>query len=517
MSCIFRPASKALAAALLLSGTGAWATIVWKGRVVDAWPAEALAPTAPAPTAPGLAARALATARNGFFPSPKGKLLGLTLLVDFSDEPTPYAVTDITDWLNKEGFNRDGCKGSVRDFYLDASNSQVELVNEAFGWYRARKPKTYYEGLSGYKGAEELLQEVIDFYDPKVNFARYDNDKDGTVDALNILYVGKGQTWNQGLWPHAGWVGRTTDGVRLNRYQMSDLPGTFDLFTFVHETGHMLFGWPDLYWYGLYCLMGSHSDDQNPMMINDFFRADQGWIPFQDLTASDTGLVLSEPGAKVYRLRNPARSTTEGLAWSYMNNTGRRSTLRGGGLFVQHYDLSIDGNTSATQLQFRPLQADRLQELQSDQFPTKSNDAKDLFQSGTTNRLDETFTANRWYAGGATGLVLSEIGKPGATLSFRLGKPKSTAVAPTRDAALRIVPSETGWVLSAPAPLAGAQVELATLDGRLVSRGFLSASAQGAIGTLPRPATSRGPWVWKIVQNGQVAATGHMASPAASR
>ncbi|HOX52946.1 MAG TPA: M6 family metalloprotease domain-containing protein, partial [Fibrobacteria bacterium] len=482
MSSTLHAAAATLATALLLAGADAWGTIVWQGRVVEAWPAEALAPPPPTPVESirPMAARAMAAQRSGFFTSPKGKLLGLTLLVDFSDEPTPYSISEISDWLNKEGFARDGCKGSVKDYFLDASNRQVELVNEVFGWYRASKPKSYYEDLPEYTGAEQLLKEVVDHFDPLVDFSRYDNDKDGTVDALNILYVGKGRTWNQGLWPHAGWVGRTVDRTRLDRYQMSDLPGTFDLFTFAHETGHMLFGWPDLYWFGAYCLMGSHSDDQNPMMINDFLRADQGWIPFHDATASDTGLVLAEPGAKVYRFRNPARPSTEGIAWSYMGNTGRRAELRGSGLFVQHYDLSIDGNSSASKLQFRPIQADRLEELQADQFPSKSNDAKDLFQSGTSGKLDETFATNRWYSGQSTGLSLSDIGKPGATLSFRIGKATSSTMASPGRPFVRFERTVHGWILSAPAPTAGALMELASPDGRIVARGRFAPTATGS-------------------------------------
>lgn len=505
MSCNQR---SALAAAIFLSSTTAWGTIVWNGRVVDAWPREAIEPS---PT--GMAARATAASRNGFYPSPKGKILGLTLLVDFSDEPTGYTVTDISDWLNKEGFSRDGCKGSVRDYYLDISNRQVDLVNEVFGWYRAGKPKSYYEGLPGYTGAEELLREVIDHYDAKVDFSRYDNDKDGVVDALNILYIGKGATWNQGLWPHAGWVGRVCDRTRLNRYQMSDLPGIFDLFTFAHETGHMLFGWPDLYWYGAYCLMGSHSNDQNPSMVNDFFRADQGWIPFQDVAAADTGVQLAEPGAKVYRYRNPSRPTTEGVVWSYLRNTGRRSVIRGSGLFLQHYDLSIEENASASQLQLRPIQADRLEELQAAQFPSKSNDSRDLFQSGTSNRFDESFATNRWYAGGATSLALTEIGTPGETLSFRLGKKSSASVSASKGAAIRIRRNAAGWVLSAPAHLAEAQAELASFDGRILSRATLSPSGDGASCAFASSPAAHGPQVWRLVRNGAVVGSGHVPPP----
>lgn len=412
----------------LLAGT-VRADIVWEGRRVDAWPAEALQPST-ATKASNVAARATAAVKSGQYPSPKGKVYGLTLLVDFSDSPAPFTKDEISDWLNKPGFSRDGCNGSVRDYYLDVSKGMVDFTNETFGWYRAKQTKAYYEAKSGYSGADELLKEMLAYFDPLVDFSRYDNDKDGTTEAISIVYAGPGQTWGQGLWPHSGWVGLTRDGTALDRYQMSDMPGKFSNYVFVHESGHMVFGWPDLYWYGDYCTMGNRAGDLNPVAINDFFRADQGWIPFQEVTALDTAVVTSAGDEVVYRYRNPERPESEGFAWSYLQNTGRRSVIRGSGLFLQHYDFSIDGNTSAAKLGLRPVQADGLEELQASQWPSKSNDPQDLFQSGTVGLFNETrFPALRWYDGNWSGLAVSEIGKPAASLAFRLGPAVASAVA----------------------------------------------------------------------------------------
>jgi M6 family metalloprotease-like protein len=406
-------------AAAILAAVAARADIVWNGERVDSWPAQAL--QAQSTTAPA-AGRAAATTSSGHYPSPKGTVYGLTLLIDFSDNPAPFTKDEISDWLNKPGFNRNGCNGSVRDYYLDVSNGQVDFTNEVFGWYRAKHTKAYYEAETGYSGADELVTEVLAYFDGKVDFSRYDNDKNGTTEAVSFVYAGAGLTWGQGLWPHAGWSGAVHQGTKIYAYQMSDMPGTFGIYTFVHESGHMVFGWPDLYWYGDYCTMGNRPDEHNPVAINDFFRADQGWIPFQDVTALDTSLVAAPGDSAVYRYRNPERPSLEGFAWSYLHNTGRRAVIKGSGLFLQHYDFSIDGNTSADQLGLRVVQADGLEELQASQWPTKSNDPKDLFQSGTTNHFEEkTFLAARWYNGRSSGAAFSEVGKPGATLAFRLG------------------------------------------------------------------------------------------------
>ena len=407
------------AVAVMCMVVAASADIVWKGQRVDSWPPQALQARSDVGTAAG---RASATAASGHYLSPKGVVYGLTLLVDFSDNPAPFTKDEIGDWLNKPGFARNGCNGSVRDYYLDVSNGQVDFTNEVFGWYRAKHTKSYYEAEAGYSGSDELVAEVLAYFDGKVDYSRYDNDKNGSTEAVSIVYAGAGLTWGQGLWPHAGWSGEVHQGTRIDRYQMSDMPGTFGIYTFVHESGHMVFGWPDLYWYGDYCTMGNRPDDQNPVAINDFFRADQGWIPFQDVTTLDSSLIATPGDSVVYRYKNPERPTLEGFVWSYLHNTGRHAVIKGSGLFLQHYDFSIDGNTSATQLGLRVVQADGLSELQASQWPTKSNDPKDLFQSGTTAHFEEkTFPAARWYSGRSSGVAFSEAGKPGATLAFRLG------------------------------------------------------------------------------------------------
>ena len=101
--------------------------------------------------------------------------------MDFPDKAAPVTVNEVEDWLNKEGFNRDGCNGSVRDYYLDVSNGQLDLTNEVYGWYRAKHPKSWYEGLQGYSGSDSLMKEVFAYFDSQVDFSRYDNDKDGTT------------------------------------------------------------------------------------------------------------------------------------------------------------------------------------------------------------------------------------------------------------------------------------------------------------------------------------------------
>ena len=404
-----------------------FADIVYQGKRVQEWPEEAR-PTFNNQSAgkPSfLLARTPVTQNKSHYAAPKGKIYSLTLLVDFSDQKAPVSVADVEEWLNKEGFNRDGCNGSVRDYYLDVSNGQLDLTNEVFGWYRAKHPKSWYENLQGYTGSDSLMKEVFNYFDPLVDFSRYDNDKDGTTEAINIVYAGPGQTWGQGLWPHSGWSNERRDGVRLTHHQMTDMPGKFSIYVFVHESGHMIFGWPDLYWYGDYCTMGNRAHDLNPVAINDFYRADQGWIPFVDVTSNDVSLETTKPGEVCYRYKNPARPDKEGLVWSYVQNKGRNQVLKGSGLLMQHYDFSIEGNSAADKLGLRIVHASaagKSSDNPGDQWPSPGSTANTFFKSGTYSEFsDDAYPAIRWYNGSKTGLKITDIGTPGETLTFCIG------------------------------------------------------------------------------------------------
>ncbi|SHK50416.1 M6 family metalloprotease domain-containing protein [Fibrobacter sp. UWB12] len=412
---------------LLLLPTMLFADIVYQGKRVQEWPEEAR-PTFNNQSAgkPSfLLARTPVTQNKSHYAAPKGKIYSLTLLVDFSDQKAPVSVADVEEWLNKEGFNRDGCNGSVRDYYLEVSNGQLDLTNEVFGWYRAKHPKSWYENLQGYTGSDSLMKEVFNYFDPLVDFSRYDNDKDGTTEAINIVYAGAGETWGQGLWPHSGWSNERRDGVKLTHHQMTDMPGKFSIYVFVHESGHMIFGWPDLYWYGDYCTMGNRAHDLNPVAINDFFRADQGWIPFVDVTTNDVSLETTKPGEVCYRYKNPARPDKEGLVWSYVRNTGRNKVLKGSGLLMQHYDFSIEGNSASDKLGLRIVRANHTEPSlngDKDQWPNPGSTADAFFKSGTYPEFsDETYPAITWYSGAKTGLKITDIGTPGETLTFCIG------------------------------------------------------------------------------------------------
>jgi M6 family metalloprotease-like protein/MYXO-CTERM domain-containing protein len=399
-----------VASTLFLEASYASALIVHEGRVVSAWPDG---PTGPLALGPG--------AGSSFYSAPKGVIYGLTIVVDFSDTPSAFTIDEIESWLLDPGYSEGGLKGSIRDYYLDQSNGQIDLRNDVIGFVRASQPKSYYEAGENYTRATELVAEVLAAIDPMVDFSKYDNDGDGSTEAISIAYAGPMVEFAQGLWPHAGSTRETRDGTRLPRYQMTSMGTELGLYVFAHELGHMLFGWPDLYGFGNYCIMGNSSDTRNPVGINDVYRADQGWIPIIDITESTNARFNAVPNTAGYRYVNP-RDSGEWFFWYNQQNTGRWSTLRGNGLLVLHFDHSLRTNTPPNPLSLAVVQADGRKQLDGTQWPMPGSDAADFYPAGGNTELSaSTNPASDWNDGSDSGLRLYEISESDQVMTFAVG------------------------------------------------------------------------------------------------
>jgi M6 family metalloprotease-like protein len=387
--------------------------IVWEGKEVSAWPEEAR-PALPEGVA-------LAATNIGLYPHPTGNVYGLTLLVDFSDATPAFTKADVDAWLNLKGYNQGGLNGSVRDYFLDESNGMVDFQNEIFGFYRAKQTKAHYEGSNGYSGSDELFGEIMDYFDPLVDFSKYDNDKDGRTDAISIVYAGAAETWGQGLWPHASGSNQKRDGVTVARYMMSNLGTSLGLYTFSHEVGHMLFGWPDLYGFGNYCIMGNGAGQKNPPGINDFYRADQGWIPLVDVTKDTNAAFTATRNGAGYRYTNP-KNAKESFFWSNVQSTGRFSTIAGDGLLLLHFDKTIGSNNPPNPLSLAVVQADGKKELDQTMWPEPGSDAKDYFQAGGVSEFSGAkFATAKWNDGSASELRIYEVGAISENMPFKVG------------------------------------------------------------------------------------------------
>jgi M6 family metalloprotease-like protein len=401
---------------MLAAGLGAvpaQATIVWEGKEVRAWPD--LQPVGNAST---LKAHALP---NHIFPHPSGVVKGLVILVDFSDVPATLSKDEIDAWLNTKGYNKYGLTGSIRDYYLGQSNNMVDYQNEVHGYYRAQQPKSYYDSGSDYSRADQLWAEVVAAMDSEIDFSLFDNDKDGKTDAISLLYAGPEGTFGVGLWPHASSSNIKKDGVVLNRYMMTALHTQPTNYVFAHESGHMLFGWPDLYGVGDYCIMANRDSDTNPVGINDMFRVDQGWLDVVDIDKNTNGTYTTSPDSPAYRYGNSAKSG-EYFLWSNVQPTQEWVSIKGGGILLWHFDHSISENAPPATLELAVVQGGGTRILSSTNWPSPGSTATDFFYKGNNTEFGEvTKPASTWNDGSKSGLRIYDISANASPMTFSVG------------------------------------------------------------------------------------------------
>ncbi|MCK5785232.1 MAG: M6 family metalloprotease domain-containing protein [Candidatus Sabulitectum sp.] len=179
----------------------------------------------------------------------------LILLVDFSDKEAQTPAT----YFDSMGFAQDTF--SLASYYSVVSFGQIDIVTVDWPgttlWTRAPETYDYYAnnnyGWGSYpQNSQGLVETVCTMIDPVVDFSQYDNDGDGFVDGVNLMYAGKFDGTPQMIWPHAWslYPPLSLDGVQVYKFSVQNEyntnPGDKSASVFCHEFGHVL-GLPDLY------------------------------------------------------------------------------------------------------------------------------------------------------------------------------------------------------------------------------------------------------------------------------
>ena len=206
--------------------------------------------------------------------SVSGSPRGLVVLVNFKDEAfqAVNSQSAMDDMMNGENYNYNGATGSVGKYFSDQSNGQYTPVFDVVG------PVTLPYNMSHYGGNDEDEQDLLpgDMVVEacsianalhNVDFTRYDNDHDGYVDFIYVIYAGQSEAAGGSpntIWPHAwdlysaerggycsyGESKRQFDGKYIYKYACS-AELNYDkerdgVGTFAHEFSHVI-GLPDVY------------------------------------------------------------------------------------------------------------------------------------------------------------------------------------------------------------------------------------------------------------------------------
>lgn len=389
----------------------------------------------------------------------KGAKVGLTLLIDFSDDPATIPHAEVVDFCNADGYTGYGNKGSVKEYFLENSNGLMTYTNVVTVYIRAPRPKSYYNDTTQESGTmgNILIRDALNTLKALPNYtsqilpamSSLTYDSRARVVACNVFFTGASSgVWSMGLWPHA-WtlvdVGAQAlgNGMSIYKYQITHMGSSLSLGTFCHENGHMLLGYPDLYDYdydsaggaGQFCLMNSGGNGTNPKQICAYLKRASGWATTVELNSMSQllGTVTATNGAGFnvfYRYQKPG-VPTEYFLIENRQKIRHDAGLPGEGVAIWHIDelgdhsnQSTSYNSSHQNYEVSLVQADGRYDLQRD---VNTGDATDLFYAGNPaagyrNEFSVASTpAARWWDGLSSGLTLSDFSVSGPFMTFRVG------------------------------------------------------------------------------------------------
>ena len=129
------------------------------------------------------------------FPTTGSRKL-VCILMGFTDLAFTKTQADFNSLFNQINYTTGGATGSIKDFFAEASYNQFDLTVTVAGPYTAANNMKYYgkNDASGNDAAPDVLaSEAVSLADADVNYADFDNDNDGNVDAVYIIYAGYGE------------------------------------------------------------------------------------------------------------------------------------------------------------------------------------------------------------------------------------------------------------------------------------------------------------------------------------
>ncbi|MBP1644491.1 MAG: family metalloprotease domain protein [Bacteroidetes bacterium] len=294
----------------------------------------------------------------------------LVILINYTDIAFDTSnVSIMKDQIKVSNYTANNRTGSVKDYFFDNSMGNLNANFTVVGPYTLPHDQAYYGSNDAY-GTDLLPQMMI--YDAcvlannDVNFQDFDNDSDGIVDMIHVIYANQGEHTGGGanaIWPHS-WVLPTNtilDNVLLNRYSCSselyDSINCDGIGSICHEMGHVL-GLPDFYdtdysnsggnsitlrhW----DLMASGSYNNNcitPPYLSAVERNLLGWMNPTLITADTTNCVLPaiSDSNMAYRIN---LQDNEFLVFEHRNKKKWDEYAHGKGMLVYHGDQIIINN-----------------------------------------------------------------------------------------------------------------------------------------------------------------------------
>ncbi|MCU0276683.1 MAG: M6 family metalloprotease domain-containing protein, partial [Acidobacteria bacterium] len=367
-----------------------------------------------------------------------GNVKILTVLIDFSD--TPHIAADTHAVVDSRIFG-DGSGGapydSLRNFYRRSSYNLLEIGGNVLGWYTTAYPRSSVTQTTS--GRQALIKEALNYYNGLGHdFSQYDNDGDGAIDYLAVVWAGA-----HGAWASFWWGYQTSfsdgsyllDGKRLSSYSWQwesyTYPsGSFSPSVLIHETGHAL-GLPDYYDYddtvGPDGGVGGLDQMDSTGDHNAFSKWMLEWLT-PTAVSSGTQTVTMAPSATSPQaaIFMPTASASESFAEFFMvqnrYRTGNDTPFPTDGLVIWHVDARLSGgdfiydNSYTAHKLLRLMEADGLEEIETN---NANADAGDYYPQGGQFG-PATMPSSSAYSGLPTAMGVRSITAPGLSQSCEI-------------------------------------------------------------------------------------------------
>ncbi len=376
-----------------------------------------------------------------------GSPRALVILVEYKDVKftTSNAGEYFNNLVNQPGFNKNGATGSVMDYFTEASMGQFTPKFDVLGPVTLPQNQSYYGGNDAWgndKNPTDMVRHAAAALDATVDFSVYDNDGDGVVDNVYIIYAGKGEASGGAantVWPHSfdlsqeGGVYKV-DGVYMDHYACSnEIEGSKPdgIGTFVHEFSHVL-GLPDLYTTdygsaanltpGAYSVLdyGPYNNNGNtPPSYSIFERNAMGWMDCEVLDSPrDLELEHIMTSNKGYII--PTGNKNEFFLLENRQQAGWDKYIPGHGMLIWHIDykaspwMSNSVNNTASH-QYVDIEeaggtANSTNATTMASYPFPGTKNKTAFTSSTTPAL-------KTWAGKAIDMPITEITEKGGVIT----------------------------------------------------------------------------------------------------
>ena len=349
--------------------------------------------------------------------------------------------------------------GSVKEYFADVSGGLIDIQGEVVGPYRLPQSLAAYAGTDnglqgGAPNARTMANDAVSLANADVDFAPYDNDGNGFVDAFIVVHAGRGAEETgaaSDIWSHK-WVlpsERIVDNTKIFAYLT--IPEDAKLGVTAHEIGHLVFGWPDLYdtdntseGIGNWCLMAGGSwglGGDRPVHPSAWCKSTQGWINVVAQTSNATVTINDVKSSRTaYRLWKDGGGGNEYFLVENRQQAGFDESLPGQGLLIWHIDEAISSNTNEAHYKVALMQADGQRDLEDN---ANRGDAGDPFpgSSGNSSFTGSSTPNSKSYAGSDTDVAVTGIPASAAAMAAHLSV-RSAVAAPKDFKELKDRPKE---------------------------------------------------------------------------